>query len=200
MDKHTPNTCSTGTDTPSRAAHTPSPTLASHPAVSFSLTEIAGELGLSASTVMREIDRLAAAGLLLESRIGNQRRVRANTDNALYAPLAHLMAVTFGPIPILKGLLDDLEGVREAYIYGSWAARYDQEPGAVPHDLDVLVIGTADADDLDDVARAASDRLGREVTIRRVRPAAWDSATDDPFKTTVLSRPLVTLTGPASDE
>jgi hypothetical protein len=42
--------------------------------------------------------------------------------------------------------------------------------------VDVLVVGTADRDDLDEIARAAQDRLGRPVNIRRVRPAAYDAA------------------------
>lgn len=40
--------------------------------------------------------------------------------------------------------------MREVWIYGSWAARYAQQPGPVPGDSDVLVVGTADADELDE--------------------------------------------------
>ena len=170
-----------------------------HPDESFSLVDISRALGVSSPTVMREVDRLAAAGLVTEIRSGNQRRVQAHTDNPLFGPLSQLMAVTFGPIPVLTGWLEGVDGVREAYIYGSWAARYDQQPGAVPLDLDVLVIGTTDPDILDDIASIATNRLGREVNIRRIRPTAWDSAADDPFKATVLSRPLVTLIGPTND-
>ena len=119
--------------------------------------------------------------------------VRAETDSVVFAPLAHLMAVTFGPVPVLRELLAPIEGIREAHIYGSWAARYAQQPGPVPGDIDVLVIGTADLDELDAAAAAATTRLGREVSIRRVRPAAWDVATGDAFKATVTSRPMVAL-------
>ena len=66
-----------------------------------------------------------------------------------------LLALTYGPAAILPELLARVDGVREAYIYGSWAARYRGEPGTEPRDVDVLVVGDADEDDLDDVARAA---------------------------------------------
>jgi hypothetical protein len=128
-------------------------------------------------------------------RRGNQRLVSADTANPVFGPLAGLMAVTFGPVPVLRQLLTEVPGVRDAWIYGSWAARYDQQPGPVPEDIDVLVVGTADPDLLDDLAQTAGGRLGREVNIRRVRPAAWDGADSDPFKVTVTSRPMVALVG-----
>ncbi len=169
-----------------------------HPDQEFSLVEIARSVGVSSPTVMREVDRLAEAGFIRQVRRGNQRMVRAETDSVVFAPLAQLMAVTFGPVPVLREVLAPVEGIREAHIYGSWAARYAQVPGPVPGDIDVLVIGTADPDDLDAVAAAATARLGREVSIRRVRPTAWDDAKDDAFKATVTSRPMVALL-PAGD-
>ncbi len=141
-----------------------------HPEEEFSLVEIGRAVGVSGPTVMREVDRLAEAGLVRAVRRGNQRLVRAETGNVVFGPLAALMAVTFGPVPVLRGLLADVAGVREAWIYGSWAARYAQQSGPVPGDIDVLVVGTADPDVLDEVAAAAGERLGREVNIRRVHP------------------------------
>lgn len=164
-----------------------------HPHEAFSLVEIARSVGVSSPTVMREVDRLADAGLIREVRRGNQRMVQAETDTVVFGPLAQLMAVTFGPVPVLRELLAPIAGIREAHIYGSWAARSAQQPGPVPGDIDVLVIGTADPDELDAVAAAATARFGREVSINRVRPKAWDDATDDAFKATVTSRPMVTL-------
>ena len=138
---------------------------------------------------MREVDRLAQPGLVRDVRRGNQRLVRADTANLVLGPWAALMSVTFGPVPVLRELLADVHGVREAWIYGSWAARYAQQPGPVPEDIDMLVLGTADRDALDEVAQTAGERPGREVNIRRVRPATWDAVDAGAFKTTVTSRP-----------
>lgn len=166
-----------------------------HPEDEFSLVEIGRAVGVSGPTVMREVDRLAAAGLVRHTRRGNQRLVRAETHSPVFGPLSALMAVTFGPVPVLRELLADVPGVRQAWIYGSWASRYVQQPGPVPEDIDVLVVGTADPDALDEVAHIATGRLGREVSIRRVRPQAWEAADTDPFKATVTSRPMVALIG-----
>ena len=71
------------------------------------------------------------------------------------------------------------------------------EPGPVPADVDVLVVGTDDPDDLDEIARAAQHRLGRPVDIRRIRPAAWASPDPaDPFLASVRERPLVSFMCP----
>jgi len=78
-------------------------------------------------------------------------------------------------------------------VYGSWAARYRGQDGDVPRDVDVLVVGDADEDDLYDAARAAERRLGREVSIRRVPASAWREPGADPFLAAVRSRPLVRL-------
>ena len=167
-----------------------------HPEEQFALVDLARLLGLSPPTVMREVDRLAEAGLVSETRKGNQRLVKARTDNAVFAPLAALMEATFGPTPVLRDLLAPFaaeDTIREAFIYGSWAARHAERSGPVPNDIDVLVIGDIDLDSLDDVASQASERLHREVNIRRVRPGVWDGAVDDAFRRTVTSRPMVSL-------
>jgi len=94
----------------------------------------------------------------------------------------------------LTDLLADVEGIAEAYIYGSWAARYRGEPGPPPADVDVLVIGTADPDSLDEAAEQAQRTLHRPVNIRRVRPESWSvTSPADPFLQSVKTRPLVSI-------
>lgn len=165
-----------------------------HPDQQFSLVEIAQAVGTSPPTVKREVDRLARAGIVSETRRGNTRLIQAETDNALYQPLAELMSVTFGPVAVLRELLATVPGVERAFIYGSWAARYTGESGAVPRDIDVLVVGTPDRRVLDRVMDAAEQRLRREVNVRRVSPETW-SADSGSFKQTMLDRPTVALIG-----
>ncbi|MDR3068687.1 MAG: hypothetical protein LBU50_04205, partial [Cellulomonas sp.] len=117
---------------------------------------------------------------------------RAETDSLVYRPLADLLAVTYGPLPVLTAALAPVAGIEQAFIYGSWAARYSGQPGPPPGDVDVLVIGSADADELDDRAQQTRQTLRRDVSIRQLRPSTWEAG-DDPFVATVRSRPLVEL-------
>lgn len=141
-----------------------------------------------------EAGRLVSSGLVLDRKVGPTRLLRAAVDSILARPLTELLAMTYGPLPVLTELLAAIPGVREAFIYGSWAARHSGEPGPEPNDIDVLVIGPVDLDELDDIARDAESRLHRPVAMRRIRAATWDAPDlKDPFLTSVRSRPLVEL-------
>ncbi|WP_328969482.1 ArsR family transcriptional regulator [Streptomyces sp. NBC_00239] len=164
-----------------------------HPEREYAITELANDFGASPSTVLREIGRLTEAGILADRKVGRNRLVTARTDTPLYRPLSDLMSVTFGPVPVLAEALAGLAGVRQAFIYGSWAARYNGEPGPPPADVDVLVVGDPDADELFDLAEEASRRLRREVNTHRLSPEAWASPSADPFLTSVRERPLIPL-------
>lgn len=161
-----------------------------HPNKEYSLTEAADAISASVKTVHHEVNRLEQAGIVRTRRIGNVRLVRAATDTPLARPLTDLLAVTYGPGSVLGELLSDLAGVEEAYIYGSWAARHAGDPGPVPNDVDVIVVGTIDPDLSDELARAAEAALRRPVNITRVSADAWEHAADDPFLATVTSQPM----------
>ena len=163
-----------------------------HPDQEYSITDLAARIGASVKAVQHEADRLVQCGFLIDRRMGTSRLVRSVRDSVLTEPLTSLLAVTYGPLPVLTRCLTGVPGVDQAFIYGSWAARYEGEPGPVPGDVDVLVIGDADPDELDECARSAEAILRREVNIRRVRPQAWRGE-EDPFLVTVRSRPMVEL-------
>ena len=164
-----------------------------HPEQEFPLTELARRFKVSRATVMREADRFISAGLVADRRQGNLRFIRARTDSVVAAPLAELLAVTYGPVAVLGEVLASVPGIDEVYVYGSWAARYRGGAGDVPRDVDVLVVGSADDDDLYAAARAAERQLGREVNMRQVSATAWRRSASDPFLGSVRSRPLVRL-------
>ncbi|NJC81119.1 MarR family transcriptional regulator [Planosporangium mesophilum] len=164
-----------------------------HPGDEYSATDLARRFGVSQPTASREADRLTEAGLIEERRTGNLRLLRAKIDTVVARPLTDLLAVTYGPLPVISELLSRVPDVDEAHIYGSWAARYRGEAGAIPRDIDVLVVGDADEDDLYDAARTAEQRLGREVNIHRVTPETWRQSGGDPFLESVRSRPTVPL-------
>ena len=137
-----------------------------HPDQSYSLADASRRLKVSAKAVHVEANRLANAGFIEESRLGNLRLLKANSSSILFQPLAQLLALTYGPLPVLTDLLSRMDGVDNAYIYGSWARRYEGESGPIPNDVDVVVIGSVDKDDLYEMSRSASAVLGREVNAR----------------------------------
>ncbi|MGN6333097.1 MAG: ArsR family transcriptional regulator [Motilibacteraceae bacterium] len=160
----------------------------------FSLTEIAERIDVSVKAVSVEATRLAVAGLIRERRVGNTRQLSAEPDNPQTRPLTELLALTYGPLPLLREALETVPGIKRAYLYGSWAARYQGQEGPPPNDIDVLVVGDhVDQEMLYARVDQVASRLRREVNLRRVGTARWQNPDSDPFLATVVSRPLVAL-------
>ena len=158
----------------------------------ISLTDLARSTGASVATVQREIERAEAAGVVRSERVGPTRLVRPDPSSPLYRPLADLLLVAFGPAAVVASEFDGISGVDEVHIFGSWAARYSGEIGSAPNDVDVLVIGDPDRDEVYEAADRAERRLHRPVQVTFRSAEEWANR-DDPFIATVRNRPLVSL-------
>lgn len=156
-----------------------------------SVSELAGTLGAPVPTVAREVGRLVDAGLLTSRRVGTARLVRADRTSPYAEPLTELVARSFGPIAILGRELAGVAGIERVEIFGSWAARFRGEAGPPPGDIDVLVIGTPDPDDLHDAIVRVERAVGREVNSMVVPMDLWKT-TQDAFLKQIRSRPRVT--------
>lgn len=163
------------------------------PDLELSLTEIARRTGAPHPSVHREIERAEQAGLVTTRRTGNTRLARANTDSPYYAGLAEVLTRAFGVPAVLAEALSGVTGVAAAYVYGSWAARHAGQPGQRPvGDIDVLVLGSPDRDQLYNALSTAEERLGRSVEAT-IRDPDWLESGSGAFHDTVASRPLLKL-------
>jgi predicted nucleotidyltransferase len=160
-----------------------------NPSREWSLTELASRARASVSSVQREITRAEQAGVVSSRRLGNMRLVKA-ADSPIAASLTELLLRSLGPRQVLAEELQGIEGIDQAYVFGSWAARYEGEVGRPPADIDVLVIGAPDRDELDDAAQRAEGRLARDVNMTIRSPSWWRDGADG-FHADVTRRPLV---------
>ena len=64
---------------------------------------------------------------------------------------------------MLGHALGAVEGIDEAWVFGSWADRYIGHPGPPPADIDVAVVGTASLNAVRAACRALEPRIGLEV-------------------------------------
>jgi hypothetical protein len=163
------------------------------PELELSLTDISQRMHVPHPSVHREIERAERAGLVSTRKIGNTRLVRANTASPYYAGLAEVLTRAFGVPAILGDVLGPVEGISAAYIFGSWAARHAGQPGQRPvGDIDVLVLGTPDRDQLYGALGIAEQRLGRQVEAT-IRDSSWLESGTGSFHDTVASRPMLRL-------
>jgi len=99
-----------------------------------------------------------------------------------------------GRVPRLFCILAGVAGIESAFLFGSWAATYQGQPGRPPGNIDVLVIGDPDRDDLDEAAQRAGARLATEVNVT-IRSPRWWREGGDGFHAEVTGRPLVPACG-----
>jgi hypothetical protein len=96
---------------PSRATGALLALLYLHPDRDYSLAEAGRLIAASPKVMHTEADRLITAGLVREAKRGRARLLRAETSGPVSRPLTDLLAVTYGPLPVLTDLLSQVAGV-----------------------------------------------------------------------------------------
>ncbi len=156
--------------------------------------ELARLTGSAVPTVHHEVERLERAGVVVSERVGNVRRVRPNRNLPYFPELRALLLKTYGPVALLKELLKDVSGVKEALIFGSWARRYMGEQGRTPGDVDLLIVGDPDLDGIYEVCRRAEEQLGNAVNPSILSPSEWNRPLNG-FMKAVKEGPRVAVIG-----
>lgn len=164
--------------------------LLADPAASYSLSDLAAWSKTSMPTVTREVRRAEQAGLVTSKKIGPVRNVKARVDHPLYDAVRRIIVATYGPPIVVAEEFARIAGARAVLLFGSWAARYLGEPGREPNDIDVLVIGDVDRDEVDEAAERAERGIGKPVNATVRTRSQWDSE-NETFAQQVKSRPLL---------
>lgn len=160
------------------------------PETSYSLSDLVAWSKASMPTVQREVERAERAGIVTTEKVGPTRLVRANTTHPLHDAVRRIIVATYGPPAVIAKEFDNIEQADAVLLFGSWAARYLGTPGRAPNDIDVIVIGKADRDAVDDAAARAERRIGLPVQATVRTRAQWE-AQHEGFIKEVRSRPLV---------
>jgi predicted nucleotidyltransferase/biotin operon repressor len=154
----------------------------------ISLSELARRAGTSRGGAHKEVERLERSGLVVSRISGRSRLIEANQASPLYPDLRGLLTKALGPEPLLREALSEVEGIDEAFIFGSWA-----DPGvSAPQDIDLMVIGDPDVSHVYDVVSSVEAKVGRPINVAIRTKAEWENA-DGGFERAVQSRPRVVL-------
>ena len=155
----------------------------------LTLSELASRAGTSMGGTHKEVERLEASGLVKSATSGRSRLVEANQASPVYQELRGLLLKTLGPEPLLRLALSDIDGIQEAFVFGSWADPTQMSPA----DIDVLVIGEPDVARVYDAISSVEWEVGRPINVTIRSPAEWENA-DGAFERAVRSRPRIDLT------
>ena len=169
-----------------------------HPEESRHVREIARAIGKAPGTLLRELNALAAAGVLVRKPVGNQVHFQADPACPIYEDLRNILKKTVGVADVLREALAPLrDRIRAAFVYGS-VARGDERARS---DLDVMVVGEASFGDVVAALAPAQESLRREVN-PNVYPALElrkKLAAGDPFLKRVLAERKIFIVGGEDD-
>ena len=170
-----------------------------NPGRTFYANELIALAGSGSGAVQRELAKLEGAGLVVVTRVGNQKHYRANIDAPVFAPLRELILKTSGLADVLRASLASIgERIRVAFIYGSVAAQQD----TAVSDIDLMIVSDdLSYADLFTLLEGVSKQLGRTVnpTIYSRSELAKRVRGRNSFITRVLEQPKIWLIGGASD-
>ena len=130
-----------------------------NPTTRHHLRDLAERLGVDPSNLSKELSRLEREGLFRSEVSGRQKYFQLNREYPLFNEVRSIIAKTIGAVPLLAESLKKIEGIEEAYLYGSFA-RNQQDAAS---DVDVLVIGKPKSDTLAETVQKLERQLGREI-------------------------------------
>lgn len=168
--------------------------LLGHADQAYYLRELVRHTSVAVGAAQRELEQLAAAGLVNREVRGNQVYFQANQKAAIFPELQGLFAKTAGLVDILREeLLPFADQMRAAFVFGS-AARGELLASS---DIDLLVIGDTSLGDMVAGLRRAEERLGREVnpTVYSVTEFQTKRQAEQHFLTSVLAGPKMFVIG-----
>lgn len=166
---------------------------------SFYGNEIVRIAGVGVGAAVRELDKLAAAGLINVSRIGNQKHYQANPASPIFEELRGIILKTFGVGDVLRqALMPTANSIQIAFIFGSVAKKQE----TAKSDIDLMVIsdqlGYAE---LFPLLTEAEKSLGRPVnpTIYTQAEFTEKLSSGSDFLKRVLEQPKIFLIGSEHD-
>lgn len=125
--------------------------------------------------------------------IGRNTLVSANWALPWARDLRSILVQTVGVLGRLGQAFSNIKGIEEAFVFGSWAARYTGQPGPPPRDVDVLVIGDAPLRTVRRACQEVETELRIEINPVVIDRQRWTARKPDPFVAQIRSQPLVEI-------
>ena len=165
----------------------------SHPEKEYYLRELERLLNKPVAYIRRELLNLEKSGLFVSEFKGKQRYFYLNKDYSLYEEIKKIVFKTIGVEGSLKDLLKNIKNIELAFIFGSFA----KEEEDTYSDIDLMIIGNPNEDELVSAISKIEVKLNREVnyhiyTFSDINKKVQKGNT---FINNVLSEPKIFLIG-----
>lgn len=161
----------------------------------FQSAELIRLAGSGTGAVHRFLSRLESSGLVVVTRVGNQKYYQANHDSPVFAELRGLVVKTVGIAEPLREALTPLSArIHAAFVYGSVANGSDHAGS----DVDVMILSDVlTYTDAYEALQQAELTLDRTVnpTVMTTREWRAKRAKAESFVARVMKEPRIQLVG-----
>ncbi|OGO71082.1 MAG: hypothetical protein A2Z49_10885 [Chloroflexi bacterium RBG_19FT_COMBO_56_12] len=150
-------------------------------------------MGENYSAVWKELVRLEGLGILVSEQRGNSKDYQVNKVCPIAPELRSIVLKTEGAGMVIKEKLQEMSSVKEAFIYGSYASG----EADARSDLDLMIIGEIDLDQLAPVISELEKELSRPINyvIYSEEERNEKLAVKDPFWENVTRSPKIKIIG-----
>jgi predicted nucleotidyltransferase len=169
--------------------------LFSQPDRAIHLRELARIAGVNPSSIQREIQTLAEAGIVTKVARGNLQEFQANRECPVFEELCGFARKTFGIADVIKSALEGLP-VDVALIFGSIASGSE----SARSDVDVLIISNTGYREALDRMMVIEKQIGRPINVKHFRAKEFQdlARSGNAFAMNIISGSKIFLKGSAN--
>ena len=169
-----------------------------HPDRWWYLSDLAKHLGVSPSSLQRELSKLTLAGILRRRPDGNRVYYQPDSECPVLAELKGIVIKTVGLVDLIRSVLEPFrDRIDVAFLHGSIARGEERSTS----DIDLITVGDAGLADLSPALQQAESRLKRPInaTVYTRAEFAKKAAGGNHFLRAVLDREKLFVVGDEHD-
>jgi predicted nucleotidyltransferase len=155
------------------------------------VNEMSRRLGLDKRNLVKKLHELDHIGILKSEKRGNLKLYGVNPEFPLYREYRKIVLKTIGLEERLKRIMREISGVKEAYIYGSYAL----DAMSAHSDLDLLIVGNHEIKALQKKIILLQREINREVNSVNMSEEEFRTRMEskDPFLSGIFRRETIRL-------
>lgn len=155
------------------------------------VNELSRRLGLDKRNLVKKLHELDHIGILKSEKKGNLRLYGVNPEFPLYQEYRKIVLKTIGVEERLKQIMRETLGVKEAYIYGSYA----QDAMNAHSDLDLLIVGNHEIKTVQKKIILLQREINREINSVNMSDEEFRKRIDmkDPFLSGIFQGKTIRL-------
>jgi predicted nucleotidyltransferase len=162
-----------------------------NPGASLHVNDLSRRFGLDKRNLVKKLRELEQIGLLKSETKANLRLFSIDREFPLYNEYRKIVLKTVGIEERLRQIIKAIPGVREAYIYGSYA----RDRMGAHSDLDLLIIGDHEIHAVQKEMNLLQREINREINSVNMSEEEFrrKRESNDPFLSGIFEKKLIKL-------